>query len=273
MTLVHHALNYAEHGWSVFPLNGKIPYGGTRGHLDATTDTDAIKAMWGRYPNANIGFALPASLLVLDVDIAHHKGKYGDETLDSLVREHGELPDTLECITGSGGRHIYFTTTKSLSCQNGFLEGLDRKTKGGYVVLPPSIHPETKKEYLWEGGNLPCDTTIAPLPEWLYNLMASSKPQKPLEVAGRVAEGKRNETLFRLASMLRGKGLGVEAIKAALQEENKARCDPPLTAREVKNIAQSMGRYPAGGLVIEAEQSVRPNDFTDTGNARIFAHL
>ena len=63
----------------------------------------------------------------------------------------------------------------------------------------------------------------------------------------KVQEGGRNDTLYRLACSLRGKGLGEAGITASLLEENRERCVPPLPAAEVEKIAKSAGRYERGG--------------------------
>jgi putative DNA primase/helicase len=45
---------------------------------------------------------------------------------------------------------------------------------------------------------------------------------------------------------MRRRGTTGEAIEAALLEENRRRCDPPLPDREVREIAASIARYPEG---------------------------
>ena len=57
------ALAYAEAGWEVFPLRGKVPAipkaDGGKGVLDATTDLEQVAAWWHRMPDANIGGRVP----------------------------------------------------------------------------------------------------------------------------------------------------------------------------------------------------------------------
>src|SRR6266516_366035 len=51
------AVFYAQHGWPVFPLAGKVPYDGMHGHKDATTEEAVIDHWWSEHPKANIGLA------------------------------------------------------------------------------------------------------------------------------------------------------------------------------------------------------------------------
>jgi hypothetical protein len=105
-TLLSAALAYAERGWRVFPLQGKIPLGRLAPHgcLDATSNAEAIRTWWRKEPRANIGLATGHDFFVLDVDLKSQ----GDEALEDLERQHGRLPDTLQQQTGTGGRHYLF---------------------------------------------------------------------------------------------------------------------------------------------------------------------
>jgi hypothetical protein len=60
----------------------------------------------------------------------------------------------------------------------------------------------------------------------------------------RVGPGQRNDYLTRKAGQLRRPGFSVEAMYAALLQENHEHCDPPLEDDEVRRIADSVGRYP-----------------------------
>jgi hypothetical protein len=55
--------------------------------------------------------------------------------------------------------------------------GVEIKTDGGYVVAPPSIHPNGRP-YTWDLGALPSETALAELPAWLVTL-AMERPRGP----------------------------------------------------------------------------------------------
>ena len=112
-------------------------------------------------------------------------------------------------------------------------------------VLPPSIHPETRQPYTWIGDwqNLPV------IPHELLSVWKTLCKQlpKPSENGTQhnsfVVEGQRNAWLTSVAGTMRRRGLSREAIEAALQEQNRSACRPPLPAEEVSTIAQSVSRY------------------------------
>jgi hypothetical protein len=163
--LREHAVEYALHHWPVFPLRGKLPaIAGGHGVLDATTDINTITAWWsGRYRGANIGGRVPESMLVIDVDPRHG----GDQSLDALERAHGHLPETLTTISGrgDGGRHLFFRRPPGRLSSQRLGPGIDIKTSTGYVVLAPSVHPDTGRPYTR------IDRPVAAPPAWLINLL------------------------------------------------------------------------------------------------------
>lgn len=270
---------YAEYyaknmGLRIFPCNGKVP-ATPHGCKDATTDPAQIAGWWGSGTPYNVAIATGNGLVVLDVDTDHSAGKYGDETLSDLERQYGPLPETWTCLTGGGGVHYYFQCDDpALTVAAGFAPGLDYRGAGGYVVAPPSIHPTTRRGYEWEVSHTPTSVPLAPLPDWLRRLMLQGKKNKPRHTAapGKVAEGRRNEEMFRLAASLRARGLTVAEITAALTEANKTRCDPPLSKREIETICQSAGRYERGPVATTTD-SIKPSDFSDAGNAAVFSRV
>ncbi|MGI5841649.1 MAG: bifunctional DNA primase/polymerase, partial [Patescibacteria group bacterium] len=88
-TILEMALQYAAMGWHVFPCQprSKIPYPGTRGVKDATTDQDVIRAWFTRWTDANIALACGVGdvpIYVVDVDVDNEKGINGFESLEEF---------------------------------------------------------------------------------------------------------------------------------------------------------------------------------------------
>jgi replicative DNA helicase len=160
------ALELAARGLPVFPLwpRSKIPRiperDGGRGFHDGTTDPDTITSWWTRWPDANIGVAIPAGHLVLDVD----PRKGGDVTWQELAM--GRSVETLTAVSGrgDGGFHLYMIAPPGqINCAPG--PGVDIKVGGaGYVVAPPSVHPDSHQPYYWDADK--SDAIVAP-PDWV----------------------------------------------------------------------------------------------------------
>ena len=255
MTLLDAALSYAARGWRVFPVctivagrcscmkfgcdrQGKHPLT-EHGLNDASTDPKTISDWWTSWPAANIGIATGASsgLVVLDVDA----GKGGEDSLERL----GKMPDTVEVLTGGGGRHFYFKhpgkPIKNSVCRLG--AGLDVRGDGGYVVAPPSVH-KSGRHYEWEASSEPGMVDPAPVPSVVLKASEQSAERKTTnDPPDPIREGTRNQTLATMAGAMRRKGMSKAAIQAALLAENDSRCVPPLTVEEVEKIAWSVSRY------------------------------
>jgi Bifunctional DNA primase/polymerase, N-terminal len=161
-TLLQAALDLAARGLMVFPClpMGKAP-ACRRGYKDGTTNPATIRRWWLAQPDYNIGVAtgLLSGVWVLDID-----GAIGTATLRNFEIAHGMLPPTLFSITGRG-RHLWFCATGEIQSSAGRVgDGLDVRGDGGYVLAPPSVHPDGPI-YRW-GNDLP----IASAPDWLIQL-------------------------------------------------------------------------------------------------------
>lgn len=222
------------------------------GFYNATIDEPTIRETWSRYPTANIGFR-PEGIIALDID-RHNPAEDGFESLHEMEREHKPLPDTWICLTPTGGEHWYFRCNDPrLTSGAGVRPGIDYRGCLGYVLLPPSVHPNGKA-YLWDAGHRPDDTPLADLPEWLHDVLlaATSQPKetnKTFEVPEQIESGQRNDLLFRTACSFRAKGLTEREMFAAVDAVNQERCNPPLDGREVRAICESAGKYERGDII------------------------
>lgn len=246
------ALCYAKQGFPIVPLNGKIPRIKNWPNK-ASTNENEIRAWMKTWPSSNIGMITgkTSGVFVLDVDVKTG----GIENLDLLKSEYGPLPDTLTAQTGGGGRHYFFKyPSGGLSNSTGELpSGLDVRANGGQIVVSPSIHPDTGREYVWQDFE-PGEIEVAEAPPWLLNLIkgktsnngnGTGKRIDPQDFS-EIPEGERNNTLFRLGCSLRAKGSTEEEITNILNLHNEERCKPQLDQKDIKTIIGSVLKYPPG---------------------------
>ena len=264
--MINEALSYLKgEGYrqplSIMPLKGKIPLT-AHGCKDASQDPAQVREWWTQYPSANVGIVTgdQNQILVVDVDIKHSQGKYGDQSLQALEKELGALPETWEAVTGTGGRHLYFRYPKGHDIRNSASQlgkDVDIRAQGGYVVAPPSVHPDTHKLYEWKRD--PAHYRIADLPEkWLRRL--EKKPEKikgltVFTVPETVQKGIRNDSLFRYGASLRAKALPAIQTWDLMRDFNSQKCSPPVAEAELKRIYDSVMRYPAGAPEAEIMKS------------------
>jgi putative DNA primase/helicase len=186
-TTVSAAAEYyaASFGWRVFPLYemtsagicsckygaecttpGKHPRISTpkdSGKHPATSDLKQVKEWWRKWPKANIGVWLENSnLIVLDIDRNEKKDGYAGLEEIMAYERVSKIPETLACVTPSGGRHLYFQFCEGVPNRaNALGPGLDTWHSAHYVIVPPSNH--VKGIYAWENGI----AIPAIFPEWL----------------------------------------------------------------------------------------------------------
>lgn len=192
------ALQYAARGFLVFPCwwptaqgcacgrgdecerKAKHPIGRLvpNGMLDSTTDATIIRGWWRQYPQANVAIRCGAEsgVIVLDVDAY----KTGLDSLDALEMRYGKLPYSIRARTGSGGGSVHILLQhprdgrRISSNSSGKLgPGLDIKADGGYIIAAPSAHASGGR-YEWVDED---DSTLAPAPVWLLQLLGQSAAQ------------------------------------------------------------------------------------------------
>lgn len=198
------ALRCAAKGWPVLPLRGKLPTV-AHGVHDATTDRRVIAGWWDRDPDGNLGIATgtQAGVWVLDLDL-HDPEASGLMSIQALEAVHGVLPETLTVRTGTGGLHLYWRMPQDRKVRNRakMRPGIDARGDGGYVVAPPSLHPDTGAAYqVPEAGRHP----VADAPGWLLDLVSPPAtvrhPAPPAPMGMRLPPGEYEaEALRRLKS-------------------------------------------------------------------------
>lgn len=251
------ALSYAKKGLAVFPLIEKDKKPLTaNGFKDATTDPAKIEEWWTIHPNANIGLAtgqISGGLVAIDMDIDKDKDKNGYHSFKEWCDENFLiLPDSWLSITGRGGYHLFYKSLFPVKSRIGWLEDVDIRADGGYVVAPPSIHPNGTR-YEWEQD--PDDYNLITSDDTdvefvLNSVLVSGKSQnEPLKVPDVIPEGHRDEIMFKLACKYQAMGMSDSEMMAALTVANAERCKPPLSDKEIRQKVKQAQKYQKGDAV------------------------
>lgn len=255
------ALRFATIGVPAFPCvpGAKTPL--TRNGLhNATTDEAVIRRWWARWPHANLAIACGSpGFDVLDVDV-RDTGSGADAF--EVLRSRGLLAGVLGIVlTPSGGLHVYFPGTDQ-GCGRLPRHYLDFKSRGGYVLAPPSVirgegtyawHDEltgTGQPFLWAEAKVtlePRRTPAVTRPASLRTpgrLVRGGRGIAPLaQHVATASEGSRNDLLFWAAC---------EALRSDypdLSPLQRAAMDAGLDQREVdRTIASALQRYREGKL-------------------------
>ena len=265
------ALDYAKRGLAVFPLaeRDKVPCI-AGGFKNATTDPEQIAAFWKHRPNANIGIAtggMSGGLVVIDCDYDEARGEDGMRTVRSFEAANGEFPDSACVSTPRGGEHLYFLTDEPFDCSVNSDEGVDIRADGGYVVAPPSIHPNGGM-YEWDMdiddyGIQKADASVLAF----IRKLQGEKKGRHFVMPETIGKGERNDTIFKLACSMQSKGEQDEMIYAYCIATNNVKCKPPLSNAEVEKIVEQALRYQKGegsrripGNVGQVSTMLRVND-------------
>lgn len=246
------AEKYNKMGLWIFPLmeRSKKPHAETRGFLDASNDPAIVKKWWTDGPNDNIGLACRASKVIgIDADLDPTKGFDGPADWAGVVKEYHINDKTWTNLTPRGGLHILYHVPENLTINPPrYLlgkESLEIKWNG-YLLLPPSIHPDIKTEYTWEVSHHPTETTLLPIPDNLLRLLTDPK-DIPLYQQYKITEvtpGVRDNYFNSLCGYWWKAGIvkDAESFIAKCKEYND-KMPNPFTDKELKKVIESGMKY------------------------------
>lgn len=145
------ALKLSKKGYTTIPLNGKRPV--TEEWQKLTCVTPDMIADWERQGYyRNIGMVTGSAsnnIVVIDFD--------GMEGYELFKDEFPQLVDTLSVLTGSEkGMHCYYKVdllpdscgVMAIELNGVETVNIEFKSDGKQVVIPPSVHPDTGKQYI-----------------------------------------------------------------------------------------------------------------------------
>ena len=233
----------ARLGWRLFPVKARDKRPLLKDWQNvATCDLMQIAAWAEQYGDCNWGCMTGAAsdIFVLDVD-----GEPGNASILCLHNQGHILPETRLHQTARGS-HLFFRWPAGMDIRNSASkldDGLDIRGTGGYVVIPPSIHPN--------GARYTCpdeSASIADAPAWLLDMLlhpAVPRSATASKSASSIGPGRRTPLLFKMAGKLRAEGVQADGIVSALRGLN-ATFDPPLEDAKVFRISSGVERYPSG---------------------------
>ena len=256
------AFEYVARGFNIVPCIGKRPAlsGWQMGGVMSETE---VHMYFGR-GDRNIGLNWSGSGLI-DVECDSEEAKQNLLTLFG-----GDIPATPE-YKSRRGTHRIFRAPEGLPLEAVIhLDGIEFRCgnggKGAQSLVPPSIHPDTRKCYTWlPGRSLFGDLKPAELPAHIVERLRNYKPERTAATGeGAVAEGERNDVLFGIACRLRDAGHEAEMLQYAVLAANTARCEPPLAEAEVLDIVKSVMSHKS-----QSDWPLRvPAGRTETANAK-----
>lgn len=190
-----------------------------------------------KIPGDGYGIILnKTGLSCVDFDKCLEDGRVVDDRIASMVHQ---LDSWTEISSSGNGLHVWIITdanTPNTKPGTGFEVITDGHVKVTGNSFPPAaplpirmVDGDALRKILGLNGT----RTLAP----------GTRTTRPDE---KIPEGQRNNELFRMAARLRSNGMSEAGIRAALLEENRIRCVPPLPDDEVIRIAGSAGQYPPG---------------------------
>ncbi|MCM8782014.1 MAG: bifunctional DNA primase/polymerase [Candidatus Omnitrophica bacterium] len=245
---------YLSIGWSLIPVNeNKIPLVSWTKYMTEKAEPLTIKTWLDKYPNLMLGVVTGkiSNLSIIDID--------RKEAVDDLFSLLGYKPMCPMAVTPRGGIHLYFAFNPEVSGAINIRPGIDIRSEGGYVVVPPSISPKGK--YAWYDNKSPKDILIPEFPEELISVFGKEPTLTDIGTLPKdyLVLGRRDNDLFHLAwTMIRG-GLEPAIAKYVLLTMAK-QCRPPFDEKDAIRKVQSAilrALKKDRQLSVEVEKAVR----------------
>ena len=184
---------FVNEEFTIFPTNlDKTPSCNKWNKLDNKTskwiysESSNYKTNHGQNPK-NLGIGLVcgqrSGVVVIDIDLKDNGMKHWF----GLFEKRGIKDiDTLKVETGSGGLHYYFNYCPSMehfySMNRLFETGIDFRSDNGYVIVPPSIHPNGNKYKFLVDVSSGIRNQIKEMPNWLFKELDKWYLQRKKEV-------------------------------------------------------------------------------------------
>jgi RecA-family ATPase len=209
---------------------------------DEKPTNDEIKQWFDDEPNIAV-LCGTASSFLLGLDFDRTADYYAWERNFEAVIPKGYVERTAR------GFHAFFRLSEPIQKaeiqEYEHTHNVEVAWRGRYIVIAPSLH-KSGKAYEAISGDLTSLKPIDPKSLGLQPIKQNSKTETAkteTAEAQKILQGERNNCLFKIAVKMSKAGISQEAILAALQAENTAKCVPPLDDEEIQTIVKSAGNY------------------------------
>lgn len=206
--------------WSIIPIDPatKRPLLEWKRFQSRLPDEQELKLWFENKTRDQVGIALVTGKLsgVAVLDIDDHTGQTFGYTSNLMAR------------SGGGGTHLLYQWHEGIE-NRARISGdpLDVRGEGGYIILPPSMHP-SGNSYHWLTDLNQVGNAVKSLGR--FPVIPEIKVQEKKYEMVNVKEGNRNDNLYRLACSLDKKK--PSDVLFAMKTVNKS-FDPPLDDKEL----------------------------------------
>lgn len=228
MTRNEHIKKYLSYGWCLVPVvkGEKRPAVISWKEYQTRKPTNEELQKWFSDPDVGVGLITGKISGVTVIDEDSYK-KEGNSSLG--------LTSPLIVNTGSGGRHLYFKYKEGSTNSVNAELAVDVRSQGGFVVLPPTLHP-TGKNYEW-ATELP---EVLDLPEFVepetggWRKVGGHGESVDMSEYLNIGKGSRDDSLLRAGLKLANR-FSPEEVYPLLVAVNNSYI-PPLPQADLDRI-------------------------------------
>ncbi len=237
------ALEYAEHGFYVIPLNvHATSIANNRIICNPTKNLQRIKACWEEEPDYNVGLYLPANIIVIDLNVDPvRRNEDGIRSFEWYEQRFGPLPATASCSTEYGGRRLFYKTQVPYQGDSEIYPGI--RYKGDVCVIAPPSRTYWG-DYQWEKQSILdgiteadkrvrdfCKKNTGKLDRWYADFYLH-----PDDLPAYLVVPKGGELPFLIDQMEKMQYMGYtpEFIAKKVLELNQKHCNPPCSEKVIR---------------------------------------
>lgn len=167
--------NYLQKGFYLVPVKEKAKEPIYKNTDEIASNSKDQIALWiKKHPKCNWAiYPKKSGLIAIDVDLDEPEKNYFGTTLWNRLISENEEPNTWKQQTGTDTFHYVFKADENAKYKGylGTEKGIQTRFSN-YILVEPSIHPETGKMY-----KVLSDKTPIEIPNWLNDLIVKKKKE------------------------------------------------------------------------------------------------